>query len=159
MPDMGDAAPSGKGGFSMSGGGANLNYIDDDLDSYSTIWEGEVTKTDKKDHRKVVTALKNISEGTDLETYLDVDNVLKYMAVHTFAVNMDSLSGSMAHNYYLYEYDDQESGHLRYLHAGHARGALHRALPQAQKPPIIPEYVTRDDAPAAHRPSLFVRHP
>ncbi len=105
MPDMGDAMPSGMGGFSMGGGGANLNYIDDDLDSYSTIWEGEITKTGKADHRKVVTALKNISEGTDLETYLDVDNILKYMAVHTFAVNMDSLSGSMAHNYYLYEYD------------------------------------------------------
>lgn len=29
------------------------------------------------------------------------------MAVHTFSVNMDSLSGSMAHNYYLYEYDGQ----------------------------------------------------
>ena len=36
-----------------------------------------------------------------------MDNILKYMAVHTFAVNMDSLSGSMAHNYYLYEYDGQ----------------------------------------------------
>lgn len=96
MPDM--------GGFSV-GGGANLNYSDDDTDSYSTIWAGEVTKTGDADHRKVVTALKNISEGTDLETYLDVDNVLKYMAVHTFAVNMDSLSGTMAHNYYLYEYD------------------------------------------------------
>ena len=93
------------GGFSMGGGGANLNYSDDDPDSYSTIWEGEVTKTGKSDHEQVVTALKNISEGTDLETYLDVDNILKYMAVHTFSVNMDSLSGSMAHNYYLYEYD------------------------------------------------------
>ena len=30
-------------------------------------------------------------------------NLLKYMAVHTFAVNQDSLSGMMAHNYYLYE--------------------------------------------------------
>ena len=59
------------------------------------------------DHRRVVTALKNISGGTDLEKYLDVDNVLRYMAVHTFSVNMDSLSGSMAHNYYLYEYDGQ----------------------------------------------------
>ena len=36
MPDMGDFKP---GGFSMGGGGANLNYTDDDLDSYSTIWE------------------------------------------------------------------------------------------------------------------------
>lgn len=74
---------------------------------YSTIWEGEITGTSTADHRRVVTALKNISEGKDLEKYLDVDNVLKYMAVHAFAVNMDSLSGSMAHNYYLYEYKGQ----------------------------------------------------
>ena len=106
-PDRVDFDPSSMGGFSKSNGGANLNYTDDDLDSYSTIWDGEITDTGKADHRRVVTALKNISEGTDLETYLDVDNVLKYMAVHTFAVNMDSLSGSMSHNYYLYEYDGQ----------------------------------------------------
>ena len=31
------------------------------------------------------------------------------MAVHTFAVNIDSLSGSMSHNYYLYEYDGQHN--------------------------------------------------
>ena len=97
---------SSRGGFSR-GGGANLNYTDDELDSYSTIWDGAITGTSKADQRRVVTALKNISEGTDLETYLDVDNVLKYMAVHVFSVNMDSLSGSMAHNYYLYEYDGQ----------------------------------------------------
>ncbi|MCR5356402.1 MAG: CotH kinase family protein [Lachnospiraceae bacterium] len=97
----------GGGGFSMGGKGANLNYSDDDLDSYSTIWEGEITDTSKGDYRRVVTALKNISEGTDIEKYMDVDNILKYMAVHTFSVNMDSLSGSMAHNYYLYEYNGQ----------------------------------------------------
>ena len=102
----GDKAPSGMGGFSRGGGGANLNYTDD-LDSYSTIWEGEITGTSDADHRRVVTALKNNSEGNNLEKYLDVDNLLKYMAVHTFAVNMDSLSGSMAHNYYLYEYKGQ----------------------------------------------------
>ena len=100
--------PQGGGGPMMGGnGGANLNYTDDDLDSYSTIWDGEITETADGDHRRVVTALKNISEGTDLEKYLDVDNILKYMAVHTFSVNMDSLSGNMAHNYYLYEHDGQ----------------------------------------------------
>lgn len=92
-----------RGGFGMGSGGANLNYTDDDTQSYSTIWEGEVTDTKEADHQRVVKALKNISNGTDLETYLDVDNVLKYMAVHSFAVNEDSLSGNMAHNYYLYE--------------------------------------------------------
>ena len=106
MPDMGGFG--GGGGFSMGGnGGANLNYTDDDLDSYSTIWDGAITDSGDKDHRRVVTALKNISEGNDLEKYMDIDNILKYMAVHTFAVNSDSLSGSMAHNYYLYEYDGQ----------------------------------------------------
>lgn len=95
------------GGFPMGGSGANLNYTDDDLNSYSAIWDGEVTATKEADHKRVVKALKHISEGNNLETYADVDNLLKYMAVHVFAVNEDSLSGMMAHNYYLYEYDGQ----------------------------------------------------
>ncbi len=111
MPDMGDFDPSeifGGGGFGgMSSGGSNLNYAGDDLDSYSTIWDSEVTNTGDGDHRRVVTALKNISEGTDLERYMDIDNLLKYAAVHIFSVNADSLSGMMAHNYYLYETDGQ----------------------------------------------------
>ena len=48
----------GKGGFSMSGGGADLNYTDDELDSYETIWDGEIADTTKADHKRVVTALK-----------------------------------------------------------------------------------------------------
>ncbi len=94
----------GMQGGSGSSGGADLEYSDDDTDSYSAIWEGEVTETTQADHERVVTALKKISGGTDPETYIDVENVLKYMAVHTFTVNLDSLTGSMAHNYYLYEY-------------------------------------------------------
>lgn len=103
--ELASASPKHGGGFGMGGKGSDLNYTDDDLDSYSDIWEGEVTDTGRKDHRRVVTALRNISEGINLEEYLDVDNILKYMAVHTFSVNMDSLSGNMAHNYYLYEQD------------------------------------------------------
>lgn len=126
LPDFEDGMPPGGGDFeladgegrkppekkgsgarpSMGGGnGADLNYTDGELSSYSDIWDGEVTDTGKMDHGRVVTALKNISEGTDLEKYLDVDNILKYMAVHAFSVNLDSLSGNMAHNYYLYEYN------------------------------------------------------
>ncbi len=112
MPDMSEMfGGGGMGGFSMGGGGANLNYTDDSLDSYSTIWEGEVGGTSDADHKRVVTALKNISEGTALERYMDIDNLLKYMAVHIFSVNDDSLSGSMAHNYYLYE----EGGQLNII--------------------------------------------
>ena len=108
MPEGGFPETDGDFGdkdFGFGSGGANLNYSDDDLDSYDTIWDGEVTKTTKKDHKRVVAALKNISEGTDLEDSMDIDNLLRYMAVHIFSVNEDSLSGSMAHNYYLYEYE------------------------------------------------------
>ena len=99
--------PEGSMGGGSGNGGADLNYSDDDLDSYSTIWDGEVTDSGKADHKRVVTALQNISDGNDLETYMDVDNILRYMAVHIFSVNDDSLSGSMAHNYYLYESNGQ----------------------------------------------------
>lgn len=101
MPEMRNS------GFARNNNGSDLNYVDDELDSYSTIWDGAITESGDKDHKRVVKALKNISEGNDLEKYMDVDNILKYMAVHTFAVNLDSLSGNMAHNYYLYEYDGQ----------------------------------------------------
>lgn len=106
MPE-GDAEPPG--GMDRNSGGADLNYTDDDLDSYETIWDGEVTKTSQADHERVVKALKNIAAGNDLESYMDIDNLLRYLAVHVFSVNEDSLSGMMAHNYYLYESDGKLS--------------------------------------------------
>ena len=51
----------------------------------------------------MVTALEKIAAGEELSTYMDTDNLVRYMAAHIFSVNEDSLSGSMAHNYYLYE--------------------------------------------------------
>lgn len=113
MPDMGNFEPPEGfdiGSFEMPegvefpgrDGGASLNYTDDSLDSYSTIWNGSKTDTTDADHRRVIEALQGISAG-DLETYMDVDNMLRYMAVQTFIVNLDSLTGSMSHNYYLYE--------------------------------------------------------
>lgn len=99
----GDMMRGGGMPFSMNGGGANLRYTDESLESYSTIWEGAVTNSGESDQRRVVDALKELQNGADPEKYLDVDNILRYMAVHTFVVNLDSLSGNMAHNYYLYE--------------------------------------------------------
>lgn len=109
MPDGTAFSGNMGGGFGSSGGGADLTYTDDDLDSYSTIWDGEVFDTNDNDHERVMTALKNITEGTDLETYANIEDLLKYWAVHTFVVNLDSLSANMTHNYYLYEQDGQLS--------------------------------------------------
>ena len=99
------------GGGSGSASAAELNYLDDDLDSYATIWDSSVFDSSDSDHERVVEALKNISESNDLEEYMDVDNLLRYMAVQTFVYNLDSLTGNMAHNYYLYE----EGGQLNLI--------------------------------------------
>lgn len=105
----GDASPDAQFQFDGMGasGSSTLNYIDDDLDSYSAIWDSSVFDSTDSDHKRVITALQKISQGEDLETYQDVDNMLRYMAVQTFVVNLDSLSGNMAHNYYLYEKNGQ----------------------------------------------------
>lgn len=111
MPDLPDMEGEFKDfgffgkGFQKNQNGADLNYTDDNKESYSAIWESSVADTKGSGYKKVIEALKHISEGSDIEDYLDTDNILKYMAVHTFVVNLDSLSGTMAHNYYLYESD------------------------------------------------------
>lgn len=93
----------GGGGFGM-GGGTNLVYVDDEISSYYGIFNNTVLKkTTEKDYQKVITMIKNLNAGTDLEKYLDVDEILRYFAVNTFLVNLDSYAGSMKHNYYLYE--------------------------------------------------------
>lgn len=102
-----EGANHGGGGGGRSG--ADLNYTNDNLDSYSVIWDGEVNDSDKSDRKRVVEALKNINNENETEKYIDVEQILKYMAVHNFSVNDDSLSGGMAHNYYLYEANGQIS--------------------------------------------------
>lgn len=94
----------GGAGFGGSGGGADLVYTDDELSSYSQIFDNTIfSKTKDSDKQRVVTALKNLNAGTDLETYVNVDEVLRYFAANTALVNLDSYAGNMKHNYYLYE--------------------------------------------------------
>jgi len=107
--DFGGGRAGRGGGPGSKGSGGNLNYTDDNLDSYQTIWDGQVNDSSKADHKRVVEALKNVHGKTNIEKYIDVEQVLKYMAVHNFSVNDDSLSGAMAHNYYLYESNGQIS--------------------------------------------------
>jgi spore coat protein CotH len=87
----------------MAQNGVSLQYTDDDVSSYSAIFDNAETDADESDYQRVITALKNLNDGTDLETYVDVDAVLKYFAAHTIVVNLDSYVSSMGHNYYLYE--------------------------------------------------------
>ncbi|WP_195947969.1 CotH kinase family protein [Paraclostridium bifermentans] len=86
--------------------GADLTYIDDDIDSYSILRDSAVFKnTTDKDFKNIIDLMESLKIGKNIENYLNVDEVLKYFAVNTFLVNLDSYSGGMYHNYYLYEKD------------------------------------------------------
>lgn len=104
----GDAEKVGKGPGGGFGGGmgsddVKLRYIDDDPDSYSNIFQNAKTDVTKADQKRLIAALKSLSESEDLENVLDIDEVLRYFVVHNFVRNGDSYTGSMVHNYYLYE--------------------------------------------------------
>ncbi len=101
-----------RAGFVGMGGGSaggTLEYTDDELSSYPAIFENASGSVSSADQRKVIEALKNLSTGTDLEKYFDVDAILRYFAAHTVVVNLDSYYSSMAQNYFLYERDGQVS--------------------------------------------------
>ena len=109
LPDFNELKQNlgGRGGFGSSSSSASLQYIDDDIDSYSTIFDAAVFDTNESDYERVITAIKNLNEGNDLEKYVDVDAVLRYIAANTVLVNLDSYFSNMQHNYYLYEEDGQ----------------------------------------------------
>lgn len=113
MPDHKPSEmPEGMGG-GMPGGMANgsddvlLKYIDDNTESYSNIFDQAKTDITDADKTRLIQALKNLSDGEDLEDTVDIDAVIRYFVVHNFVLNFDSYTGSMIHNYYLYEDDGQ----------------------------------------------------
>ncbi len=99
------------GGFGMGSSDAKIQYIDDDTDSYSTIFDSAKTTINKSDKKRLISSIKSLNEGIEegdsekIESAIDTDALMRYMVVHNFVVNGDSYTGSMIHNYYLYEED------------------------------------------------------
>ena len=122
MPDMGDFDFSG-GGFDFGGGGmpnmggfggmgsedVKLKYLDDDPDSYANIFDSAKTAVSAADKKRLISSLKQLSSYENLDQILDIDEVIRYFVVHDFVCNGDSYTGSMVHNYYLYEEDGRLS--------------------------------------------------
>jgi len=95
-------------GFVGQGGGSrggSLEYTDDDLESYPAIFENALGKVSSSKKQRVVTALKALSDGDDLESYFDMDQIIRYFAAHTVLVSMDSYYSNMAQNYVIQERD------------------------------------------------------
>ena len=99
----------GKMGFGMGSSDVKLQYIDDDTDSYSNIFNNAKTDITKADKKRLISSLKSLSEYSDIESVVNVDEVLRYFVVHNFLCNGDSYTGTMIHNYYLYEENGQLS--------------------------------------------------
>ena len=105
---MGGMMPGGVDNFGgMGSGETKLQYIDDDPGSYSAIFSSAKTDVTDADRSRLIAALKDLGEGKD--GAVDTEAVIRYFVVHNFVVNADSYTGSMVHNYYLYEEDGQLS--------------------------------------------------
>jgi len=103
--DMGGFNFGGMGGFGFGGNDVSLIYSDDDYDSYSNIFGNAKTTVTDADKDRLIASLKQMNENTDIEEVVNIEEVIRYFVVHNFAANFDSYTGSMIHNYYLYEKD------------------------------------------------------
>lgn len=90
-------------------GDLSLIYSDDEYSSYSNIFGNAKTDITDEDKERLIASLKSLNENSDIENVVNVDEVIRYFVVHNFVCNFDSYTGSMIHNYYLYEEDGQLS--------------------------------------------------
>lgn len=105
-----NASPGETGGIEFAGGfgdssDVSLIYTDDEHESYSNIFDNAKFNPTDEDKDRLIASLKQLNEGEALDQVVDTESVLRYFVVHTFVLNSDSYTGSMVHNYYLYEDD------------------------------------------------------
>ena len=83
--------------------GASLVYKEDENYTYSDLKSGP--DKDLTSFKEFVKNLNDVQSGEkgNIESFLDVDSALIYIAANTVLCNYDSYNNSMKHNYYLYE--------------------------------------------------------
>ena len=82
--------------------GSNLQYTAGSSYDKSELKSGkDETKSDLKNFIQVLNNMPAGEKGT-IESVLDVDSALKYIAANTVLGNYDSYNGNLSHNYYLY---------------------------------------------------------
>lgn len=87
----------------------NLAYTGDDLKMYGDISDFAKVRGGEASMQRVVAALKSVEEGRDIEKHVDVESVMKSMALQTIVVNYDCMTGKNVQNYYLREADGKIS--------------------------------------------------
>lgn len=111
-PSKPDGEPGGNGGGMGGVNGSDdvsLIYSDDGYSSYQNIFDNAKTDISDSDKDRLIASLKKLNNNEDIADIVDVEEVIRYFVVHNFVCNFDSYTGSMIHNYYLYEKDGQMS--------------------------------------------------
>mgnify|MGYP002580669198 CR=1 FL=1 len=88
-----------------------LQYTDDNISSYGDIFDTARFDLTSAQQDALIQALKTLASGEDLESAVNVDEVLRYFVGQVFVMNWDSYLGHTGHNYLLYE----EEGKLSML--------------------------------------------
>ena len=105
--DDGQAQNSNPFGGMMGGttdtGDAKLQYKGDNPDNYIHILGNSRTDVDEKAVARLVEALRHLDTGEDLENYIDIEEVIRFMVIQQYVQNGDSYLGSIIHNFVLYE--------------------------------------------------------
>lgn len=110
MPEMAQQMNGDRGGGrSMGSDDVSLIYTDNSYDSYTNIFDNAKTDITDADKDRLIDALKQLNENSNIDEVVNVEEVIRYFVVHNFVCNFDSYTGSMIHNYYLYEQDGKMS--------------------------------------------------
>ena len=87
--------------------GHDLVWIDAAYASYTAV---ELkTNEGTTENTALMSFLDEINNGSDYDSVLNSDDMLRYFAASTVMSNLDSYQGTLSHNYYLYEQSDKFS--------------------------------------------------
>ena len=87
----------------------NLAYSSENIKDYANISDFAKVKGGEASMQRVIAALKSVEEGKDIDEHVDIESMMKYMALQTIVVNYDCMTGHNEQNYYLREADGKIS--------------------------------------------------
>ncbi len=83
----------------------HLRYCGEDMENYDNIFRNAKFDPSRQEKQRIIDAIRILDSGENLESVIDVDEVLRYFTVQVFVVNLDSYLGKTGHNYFLHEKD------------------------------------------------------
>lgn len=84
----------------------NLAYTGEEMKNYAEISNYAKVNGDEASMQRVVAALRSVDEGKDIDAHVDVESVMKYMALQTMVVNFDCMTGHNTQPQQLINSDD-----------------------------------------------------